>query len=956
MDINPLSQLYTDFLIILDKCVIKYKNVADLYETIDSKKNADGYIRAYLGEDTFETYYRYNKDIIANVMSLTDDNEIETYYYNRNAIPMEYRDTILKSQREYVLNSYIETNNYYRCLSGLPNLEEKEIDFIYLDSDIVAKYKLPADIPIHEMSDSQIGTLESIGYIDELLQKYPSKTYIKYLGGNSIDIITARKGRNFALLRVPYDITESLLNTFMLIYEQCREYFMTCIYIPEYRTTIDYYDNFIALCIMVMTMQQVISRTIKGVIERDFFDVYCCKLLFSAYGVPFYSEMDNATRTQMVQNLNMLVKNKGTNQVIYDIASILGYNRLDIYKYYIMRVRKFDADGLPITVETVDPETGETVLNYKQMYDVYFQKAIVGDDDAYHSTINANDKISYLELTENDPYWIDDEKLQKELYETEYNYMESKYMGIGISYRMTNILFENVYLLRMLMDKKDQLPGIIVDIPKLSTYKNISLFDAVIILCAMICKQNNLKGNILTDISKFLYVLDFKFSDEFQTLYSDANTSTSENKDDWVGDWMKKVPYHELETMGIDFSKNADEITEEIKNNKYLDNSLCEFFKDLSSYNAEKINALYKNYRNLYDELIEKMATTTDIKVYQAYKKFFNAIFYTKESREMFNIGTDDNPQYPSTYMEYLKHTNVEMYEFIEETGPDNLYSNINYIISRITAIIPDLKYLGFFDGHSNTMETMLWELIQFFKSYTTDLIDMNIIYIFDLKPENLLRLIEHISISSNITTRDAMSISYNDHVDFLSTVRYNSGLNLYGKLGMINNVNLLFDNKFFLDKLTVNSNTVTKDNNNYFDIITSISNQLHIETRKHFNDLINISSKIYKNTEVKVFDRLVALTVLIMHKENLTLKEVIKILENIEISDIYKLSDIITSFTVDDFINVILHFREKVTDISKMSNFYDNNNFEDFSNMKNTATESDKSLRFNDTCTISYI
>ena len=64
MLINPLKQLYNDFLSILNTIVIKYKSIADEYETVEMKKSSDAYINAYRKEDTFNTYYRYGKETL----------------------------------------------------------------------------------------------------------------------------------------------------------------------------------------------------------------------------------------------------------------------------------------------------------------------------------------------------------------------------------------------------------------------------------------------------------------------------------------------------------------------------------------------------------------------------------------------------------------------------------------------------------------------------------------------------------------------------------------------------------------------------------------------------------------------------------------------------------------------------------------------------------------------------
>ena len=830
MQVNPISQLYNDFITILNTTVIKYRSEADKYETLDSKREADGYMIAYLEEDNFDTYLRYEKSIIAEVLMLTEERDIDTYYLNKDLIPGIYRDAILYKQRHFVIDNYVEQNNYYRMLNGLPNIEETQLDFIYVDTEIATQYSLPTDIPIHEYDNSQIDILRSVGYISNLIAKYPDKKYLNYLGTNKIDIVTARRARNFALIRMAKDVESSLYSLFMLLYEQCREYFTTCIYITEYRSTIDYYDNFIALCIMVMTWQQIMSRVIKSTIERDFFDPYCCKLLFSVYNVPFYNEMDSITKQQLVQNLNLLVQNKGTNKVIYDIASILGYDRLDIYKYYIVRTQKFDENGLPIYVTKTDPETGEMVPDNKAMHDVYFQKVLVGDDDAYDAIVNAKDKQTYIEITEPDPYWIDDEDLQKELYDSEYNFVESKYMGVSISYRMTKILFENIYLMKMLLEKKDQIPYIRVDIPKLSTYNSISLFDAIVVLCAMMCKQNRLKGEILTDPSKILHVLGFTFNEDWEIIHADVVETRKCDAD----------------ILGFNFSKSVTEIKEDILNDKYLDDTLCDFFMDSGLYTPTTINDLFNNYMGLYKALIEKMSTTTDINVYRAYRKLYQCLFFTKENDKMFNLGTKESPQYAKTYMEYLQHKLPDIYEFINNTGPDDMYSNVNYIVSRIKKILPELRYLGFFDGHSNTMEKMLLELINFFKSYTTDLISMNIVYIFDMKPDTLIKLIDYLELHVNIIPRDFFELSYADHLTFLSTVRYNSDIKFSDKISFIHKLTSMFDTCKFMDSINHIYNTeLVKTNMSYSDRINHIFDNIQMDDSFAYLDSLAISSHI---------------------------------------------------------------------------------------------------------------
>lgn len=848
MQINPLKQLYTDFLVIFDKCVIKYKSLADKYEDLQMKKDADAYIRAYRKNDTFKTYYRYNIDIIADVMMI-DSTKAEYYHYNRDEIPSNFRQAILERQRKYIIDNYVEKNNYYRMLIGLPDYEETPLDYIFIPDDISNELGIPIDIPIHMLDEVHISSLEAIGYIEVLQNKYPTKKYLKYLGDNKIDLITARTALNFSLLKVPYNISESLFDTFTTIYEQCREYFTTCIYISEYRDVIDYYDNFIALCIMVMTIQQIIMRNIKNTAERDFFDEYSVKILFSVYGVPYYSNMDTSTRKQVLQSLNNLVRNKGTNKVIYDIASILGYDRLQVFKYYLIKVQKFNIDGTPVVKYTKDEITGEDVLDYKSMFDIYFQRVAIDDVDTYKSLVNTSNKVSYREIIEDDPYWIEDSDLDKEIYESEYNFVETKYMGVSISYRLTRILFENVYLLKMILEKKDEIPRITLELPKISLYSTVSLFDAIVILCALTCKQNKLKGEILTKPSMILHVLGFNFSRDFE------------------------------------------EIKKEILQDPYLDDSLCEFFKDSSCYTAEKLNNLYKNYLNLYDVLVEKMSTTQNINVYHAYKKLYKALYFTKENQSMFNIGTEENPVYASTFMEYLQHTNPDIYEFINSIDSEQLYIYTNHISYKILSIIPDLKYLGIFSDTSSTIEVMLVELIRFFKSYTTDMLGMDTIFVFDLKPETMIRLIEHIIIHKTIQKDDKLNISYSDHVDFTSTVRYSSGIKFIDKIHLINAVYSIFDTIHFMDTInTIHNNIFLPEKTlQFIDIIHHIESDIKVSTELMFKELIKIHGNLFIHSDIKFID-MIKFVIKICLREKMSFYDVLLIMGSLCVTEDSKL------------------------------------------------------------------
>ena len=60
---NPLYGIYSDFQKILETVVIKYSYLAEKYETFEIKKEADMFITAKDGLDTFFTYNDYSMNL-----------------------------------------------------------------------------------------------------------------------------------------------------------------------------------------------------------------------------------------------------------------------------------------------------------------------------------------------------------------------------------------------------------------------------------------------------------------------------------------------------------------------------------------------------------------------------------------------------------------------------------------------------------------------------------------------------------------------------------------------------------------------------------------------------------------------------------------------------------------------------------------------------------------------------
>ena len=513
--INPAARLYDDTIRILKSLIIKYSYKADQYETFEVRSEAETYIAAYNKKDTFFSYQDYTQEDYRKI-GVMDEGDIITYVNNQNAVPPSIQQQMLEYKRKEIIGNYDEPNEYYRMLNGLPPLGTELDEFVYVPVEYCNQFSIPKDLPIHliqdQLGDFYITLLESNGVIDRLIEENPDKEYLKHLGTKRIDVITARRAKNFSILYFdPKNIMESIHREFVRTYDKCREYFMNVCYIYEYRSVINYYDNFIVLCIFLMTMQQVSARMISNAQDREFYDDYSIQLLYETYGVPFNKKIDELTQKQIVQNVNLLVQNKASNKVLLDIASILGFESIKIYEYYLMKERQFDLDGRPVikTTEKWDETIGKyvTVPDYENMYDVHFQRVPIDEQNLYKALQDPMNRLEYLDITTYDPFWWEDDDTYHEVWESEYNMIETKYLGVTVPFRMSEMLFQSIIQFHMIFDKSPELADIFVSLPKI-TAKKVQLFDTIILLCALMCKKYHLKGNIISAPSKVLSVLE----------------------------------------------------------------------------------------------------------------------------------------------------------------------------------------------------------------------------------------------------------------------------------------------------------------------------------------------------------------------------------------------------------------------------------------------------------------
>ena len=766
--VNPLQGVYVNYEDIIKGTEIKYMYLAIKDEDLETRKYVDAYTDAYYKKDVFENY-SYDKEDYDQI-GVTDNEVIRGYIQDKRSVPPHIQELLLKRKREGVVNTYIERNDYYRMLNGLPN--ENDNDIIVLDPQICTEYNIAPTTRVHDIrriyGDNIVSQLEEAKVFDKLYEENPDKKYLRFLGKRRVDILTARRARNFDLLYLSYDIPTEVRDRFTVLYNQCRDYYMERLYVYEYSKIIDYYDRFIAMCIMIMALQQLTVRIVQKTIDREFLDLYQVQCLYETYDIPFYRLIDEKTQKDICKNLNNLIRNKGTNRVIVDIAKLLGFTNINIYKYFLFKEHKLDIDGNPVfkkkTVFNQDTGKEEEVYDTKAMFDVYFQKIEVGNYDFYEALDERGNKVHYDAITTGDKYWIEDSQLLSNLYDEEYNYKESKYLGLALSYRLTDILYEFILLMRLFFSKKEDVNSIKIKLPMVNPNDEFGLFDIAVFLCALLAKKFNIKGEVVSKASQVLAVL--KELEYESNMYDGLNDSYGFNFD-----FFKS-------TLFNDRKDKLYKLLTEKERQEF--ESYISILAVSGTDNKEKINTLnkmYRNIKNLSEFLLNLLSEVKHVEDYHTVRDFYQTCFYVKETAKYFS--TDNNPVPAKTFLDYLYRANYELYNFVRKADKVNIYTDIENVITALDALIPDINKLYIINNSTAKIQDILIDFIKFFKSYTTDMVGLNISYTIDFKLDNLFRLFnEFHRVHKKLLYEEDLNLSYSDAIH-KSIITYHMDNNL---------------------------------------------------------------------------------------------------------------------------------------------------------------------------------
>lgn len=777
---------------------VKYEYKSKEKETDDSRSKADFYHMAKVETDKFEYFKTFEVEAVRMSGIATSETTINLYASKPELIPLNLRDAMMVGYRKHLLSTYKDDNPYYRMMSGKPN--DDDYEFVYVDPETAVQLNINQMTPIHELGAAEHMALVSIGYMTKVIEDHPTKQYLRYVGDLAIDPDDARNVKNFGILRIDNSVDNTLYEQFVSIYGESREYSVNVLYNREFSSRYKYYDEFMGLNILVMTIQRMFVGTYQNVISRDFFDLLTIKNLFDCYQIPFIENLPLERQRLLVKNINKLLYYKSTNRVLNDVCVLLGYEQLNIMQYYLVKKHKLDVNGNPVfySKTVVNESTGEeeTIPDFEKMYELYFQSVDINERNLSLAFTTSTTQRQYIDVVTQDPYWWDeDNELKDKLYEEEFNFIETKYLSINVMHRLSKMIFEVTHFLRMIIDKKPQSRYVHMTLPKLFGSEDISIFDVVVFLSAIISKKNGMMGDILDTTTKRMTVLGFNFRADFVAIKKMINS----------------IPQY--------------------------DKSLLKYISNLNISNPTDINKLYINVKGIHGAMQQVLATTQDLKTYRAYKKLYKALMITDDTNALFKM-TDGTVA--KTYLEYLKSEAPFMGAFVEDASEDDLNSAIEHAVHRISILITELKYLSILSEENDMMINALMTLLRFFKSYTTDFTSFDILYVMDDRATQMVKLVSdlnRLSVEFELT-RDETPLIVND------------------KFNLLNSVMTQKERITMKDGYTVSAGYRNDDMVNMLDMITAVTSDIKYRMDSFMNEKVYIIGHMSRSDIIKMRDR----------------------------------------------------------------------------------------------------
>ena len=633
--------------------ILKDEDKANNAETVESIHMGDVLVAINRGNAKF-SHFKYDAEFLRQYY--TSELEVQKYAADNSSIPMPDRSTLLKMAVKSFEENYVEYNNYYRMLHGLPNYDEEGIyeglwidtkyindstptsmDHIskmyreeydtdeYGDKILVSDYQLIHELPLvtkNILYDN--GTSEEIinasTYLASWEMTQDDVMYVMHIGDREVDYYDARVAEKFALLYCPSCDAEEVRRRFKDLFEANRLYLLYTMYSEAYKFKSDYYDNFMMIFLVIQTIIDMIVELPEYVIRRDIFDTRTCKYIFESNGVKYFRDIPLKYQISLVKNLNKLIKFKSTDKCIVDIISIFGVDNIQVFKYYIMKdhnavlekpleQKESDVYYYDNTKEIVDRYGDSyTRQDNDSNYDLKFIKVPLQEkyDDCIRTDKNIYD---YDTVVDGDAHWIGDQDydtVKSDIKDLDFTILRSKYYSIEAVIDLAKRNFTMVYFMNMLMNHNIDESLLLVNIPIISTTRKFELMDIICTLFSLSYIYYGVEDTIIDTRAKAAQIMGFNMNADLSKISS----------------WLDENHYGlTLKDLHVDTFK----VPEDGK---------------IMSFN--ELQDMFFTNKDCYDHILQVMNNPPSKEIYDAYRYLYRALLTTDRNMEYFLIG--DNP------------------------------------------------------------------------------------------------------------------------------------------------------------------------------------------------------------------------------------------------------------------------------------------------------------------------
>lgn len=680
--------------------------------TVDVYLSGARYLLMYYSIGLLEIVEEYTNDeyiSFLNSGTITDPKHIryfDMFFFGEEVSDIVKADPLARK----VMPKYEEMNTYHRMLYGMPpkNCHPRyNLDFPVDPSDENSEIK-----PLYLQPMKNRYAAERAGYFDEWIEiSKHDKTYeyVKYMTTKRIHPFVSRLASRYELLYVPETSISTLASDFREVYEECTNFMILRYYSEAYRNQYEYYEGFVGLAILFMTLQRMHAKYLEADMTRDFYDLDSIRIVYEAYSVPFFETIPVEYHKNVVKAINRLISYKGSNTVFFDLFSLFDYNTLTIYQYYLMKQHKTDSDGNPLFVRNANGE-----LNPREMFDLKFVKGNIGDNP-YKYIVDANNDINYYGVTSADPFWLNDTDLMDKAFNSEYNFIETKYIGIQMVFSLTKFIFENSYFIRMLMDNRDVTSMLFLSHGKIGT--DVDIFTLIIYINAIVCMQLGVSGNIsdiFTDPTKMANIYGYNFVKDVSCVYEFLCRQYIVNRDfssEIYGDMSNVAAI--LDMSSPDMEKFNDFVRDNTTNTYqsdatcsvcrnvrqmndplYCTNTVCECNSDKDAKNFDSVKTIYNvsndtiiDYEQIYIIRFLDYGLTID----EAYTKYSEMLLETKNY--IYNAGSEPADLTPEhlTIAKKIKFKQ-ELKDYVSGVLEDAWLNNIDYFKDIIPIAYSSIK------------------------------------------------------------------------------------------------------------------------------------------------------------------------------------------------------------------------------------------------------------------------